>query len=268
MRRFFTLFLVVANLLAGQLLLAQNVEELWIENGGRRIYGVLSHPSDTLQPSPIAIISHGFNGTHAHGRNYFETLNALGYQCYTFDFPCGSTKSLSDNNTKNMSIFDEQHDLEAIVRFFKGRTDVDSSNIVLIGESQGGLVSALAAGSIPNDISKLILIFPAFCIPDNWNARYQSLEEIPETTSVWGVPLGRRYFEEIHSLSPFDFIGKFGKPVLIIQGDADKIVSLEDSRKALNIYKDARLHVIKGAGHGFKGEELKESMSEIGDFLR
>ena len=167
-----------------------------------------------------------------------------------------------------MSVFDEQHDLEAIVHYFKSRPDVDTTGIVLIGESQGGLVSALTASSLANDISQLVLVYPAFCIPDNWNKTYPRIEDIPDTTRVWGVPLGRRFFEEVHSLRPFDVIGNYQKPVLIVQGDQDKVVSMDDSRHAVRLYRDARLHVIKGAGHGFRGKEQQESIEQIKAFLK
>ena len=245
-----------------------NVEELWIRNGERHLYGVLSRPAHAKGKMPVAIIAHGFNGTHHFGRNYFETLNKLGYQVYTFDFACGSVNSRSDNNTMNMSILDEQSDLEAIVRYFKQQPDVDASRIVLIGESQGGLVSALTAASMPKDISRTILIFPALCIPDNWTVRYPNLSDIPDTTRLWNVPMGRRFFTEVRDINVFKRIGKYKRPVLIVQGDKDPVVSMKDSERAVKIYKDARLHVIPGAGHGFKPKEFEESLQQITLFLK
>lgn len=243
-------------------------KEIRIENNSRSIYGVLSRPEYGNGKQPVVIIAHGFNGTHGFGRNYFETLNNLGYQCFTFDFPCGSVNSRSNNNTMEMSILDQQSDLEAIVRYFKSRPDVDADNIVLIGESQGGLVAALTAAHVSKDIRRLILVYPALCIPAQWNKRYPQLSGIPDTTRIWNVPLGRRFFTELRDMDVFNVIGKFKKPVLIIQGDADAIVSLEDSRRAFKIYKDARLYVIPGAGHGFKSKELKESLLQIEGFLK
>ncbi|MBR6601270.1 MAG: alpha/beta fold hydrolase [Bacteroidaceae bacterium] len=244
-----------------------NVEELWIRNGERHLYGVLSRPAHAKGKMPVAIIAHGFNGTHHFGRNYFDALNKLGYQVYTFDFACGSVNSRSDNNTMNMSILDEQSDLEAIVRYFKQQPDVDASRIVLIGESQGGLVSALTAASMPKDISHTILIFPALCIPDNWTARYPNLSDIPDTTRLWNVPMGRRFFTEVRDINVFKRIGRYKRPVLIVQGDKDPVVSMKDSERAVKIYKDARLHVIPGAGHGFKPKEFEESLQQITQFL-
>lgn len=247
---------------------AESGAELYIENGERTIYGEFYRPEGWEGKMPIAIIAHGFNGTHHSGRNYFKPLAELGFQCYTFDFPCGSINSRSDNNTVNMSIVDEQRDLEAIVRYFKKHPDIDASRIVLIGESQGGLVSSLVASVIPKDISELILIFPALCIPDNWNKRYPNIGDIPQITTLWNVSIGRRFFVEIRDLDPFEKMKRYKKPVLIVQGSKDPIVSMEDSRRAVKLYKDGYLHIIEGAGHGFTPDEFKEQMEQIRDFLK
>ena len=252
----------------------KNVKPLRIMNGDRQIYGELFTPhstSNTQYPSPntskkpIAIIAHGFNGTYHYGRNYFDVMQKLGYQCYVFDFPCGSINSRSDNNTLNMSILDEQSDLRAIVNYFHSK---GHQHIVLIGESQGGLVSALTAAQMKDKVSQLVLVFPALCIPQNWRARYPKLSDIPEATELWGVKMGRRFFEEIHDMNTFDIIGKYRGPVLIVQGDKDQVVLIEDSKRAQKLYKDARLHIIPGAGHGFKPKEFQEEAEQLEKFLK
>ena len=252
----------------------KNVKPLRIMNGDRQIYGELFTPhstSNTQYPSPntskkpIAIIAHGFNGTYHYGRNYFDVMQKLGYQCYVFDFPCGSVNSRSDNNTLNMSILDEQSDLRAIVNYFHSK---GHQHIVLIGESQGGLVSALTAAQMKDKVSQLVLVFPALCIPQNWRARYPKLSDIPEVTELWGVKMGRRFFEEIHDMNTFDIIGKYRGPVLIVQGDKDQVVLIEDSKRAQKLYKDARLHIISGAGHGFKPKEFQEEAEQLEKFLK
>ncbi|MBP5647397.1 MAG: alpha/beta hydrolase [Bacteroidaceae bacterium] len=240
-------------------------EELWIRNGSHNIFGILNHRQGTGK-HPLAIIVHGFNGTHDGGLNYFDTFSSLGYMCYTFDFPNGSVNSRSGNNTMEMSVLDEQHDLEAIVRYFKTREDVDAGHIVLVGESQGGLVAALAAAYNPDDISQLVLVYPAISLGNSNDTR--PVESMPDTTRIWGVPLGRRFYQELREIHSFDVIGRYEKPVLIVQGDADNVVSLQTTRTTLSKYKDAQLHVIHGAGHGFNGEEMKESLEQIRNFIK
>lgn len=242
-----------------------NVQELWIENGNRHIFGELFTPQNSKKKAPIAIIAHGFNGSFDYGRNYFDVMSRLGYQCYTFDFPCGSARSRSDNNTLNMSILDEVSDLKTIVNYFRKQ---GNRHIVLIGESQGGLVSALTAAELKGIVSQLVLVYPALCIPDNWRERYPRKEDIPDVTELWGVKLGRHFFEEIHDMRPLDVVGQYRGPVLIIQGDADHVVSMDDSLRAQQLYRaGTSLYVIPGAGHGFNPQELQQEMEQLEKFL-
>lgn len=241
---------------------------LWLNNGDRQIYGVINRPDTFTGKHPIAIISHGFNGTHYFAFDYMNQLAEMGYMTYCFDFPCGSIHSRSDNNTMNMSILDETDDLCAIVDYFRNQPYVDTDNIVLWGESQGGLVSALAAARLKDEVCKLVMFYPALCIPDNWNERYPRLEDIPDTTTLWNIKMGRCFFEEIRDMKVFDLITEYSGPVLIVQGDADRIVSINDSRKASIKYANARLHLIRRAGHGFKPHERKEALEQVIPFLK
>lgn len=243
-------------------------KEVWITNGQRRIYGIEAAAGNGPERRPVAIFAHGFNGNHASGRAYFDTLCAMGYRCYAFDFPCGSTQSRSDGNTMNMSVRDEAACLRAIVRHFKARPDVDTTAITLIGESQGGLAAALAAAESPADVARLVLVYPALCIPDDWNRRYPGADAIPDTTRVWGVPVGRRFFSELRQIDVYATIGRYAGPVLMVHGDKDEVVPLEYSRRAAKTYADAQLHVVYGAGHGFKGADRTEAIGCVADFLR
>lgn len=239
------------------------------QKNGKSIYGVISLPHrEGKGGSPgIAIISHGFNGIHHFGKDYFKTLNDLGYAVYTFDFPCGSVNSQSDNNTMEMSVSDEKNALKEIVAYFQRQKDIDKNKIVLIGESQGGLVSALAASELKKQVSNLVLIYPALCIPDNWNERYPRVEDIPEVSEIWGVKLGKKFMMDIRNMKPFETIGNYKGNVLIVHGTDDKVVPIDYSGRAQKTYQNATLKIIDKAGHGFKPNERILSNQYVREFL-
>lgn len=237
------------------------------QKNGKSIYGIVSNP-DTKGKHGVAIISHGFNGTHHFGKDYFKTLNDLGYAVYSFDFPCGSVNSKSDNNTMNMSVSDEKDALKEIVAYFRKQKDVDKNKIVLIGESQGGLVSALAASELKKQVSNLVLIYPALCIPDNWNERYPRVEDIPEVSEIWGVKLGKKFMMDIRNIKPFDIIGNYKGNVLIVHGTDDKVVPVNYSKRAQQTYQNVELKIIEKAGHGFNPRERLLSNQYVKDFLQ
>ncbi|THG53868.1 S9 family peptidase [Muribaculum caecicola] len=244
----------------------RSVADLWISNGNRKIYGIMSTPKNSGQ-NGVAIISHGFNGTHHFGKDYFETLNNLNYTVYAFDFPSGSLRSQSNNNTADMSIIDEKNDIKAIVRYFLSQNNTDKKQIVLIGESQGGFVSALAAAELKDTVNSLILIYPALCIPDNWNKRYATETEIPDTTYLWNVPIGKQFFKELRGLDVYKTIAGYNGPVLIIHGAKDPIVPISYSEMAMKCYSNARLVTIPEAGHGFNNDEKTLSNKFVKEFL-
>ncbi len=71
--------------------LSAGMMHLQSKNVGSKTAAAVSTVSNPyLRPAistAFAIVSHGFNGTHHFGRDYFDTLNKLGYAVYTFDFP-------------------------------------------------------------------------------------------------------------------------------------------------------------------------------------
>ena len=103
----------------------------------------------------------------------------------------------------------------------------------------------------------MVLLFPAFCIPDNWNNmnypvdRYPTPESIPESFEFWGVELGRDFVVTLRDLDIYENMADFQKPVLILHGTADNIVPLSYSQRAIKTYPNAELVTYTGEGHGF-----------------
>ncbi|MGE3107852.1 MAG: alpha/beta hydrolase fold domain-containing protein [Phycisphaerales bacterium] len=71
------------------------------------------------------------------------------------------------------------------------------------------------------------------------------------------------------SANPISFVDKSDAPFLIVHGDADTLVPIDQSDLLLAALKhagvDARLHVVKGGGHGFWNADLLRIVREFFD---
>lgn len=224
-------------------------ESIIIWHHGRKIVGRVYLPE--RDKCPVVICSHGFNGTGDSFRIYAEALAENGIAAFTYDFCGGSLYSKSDMTTEKMTVFTEKEDLLAVLDTVKTWANIDVRQISLFGESMGGLVSTLAAEERADEIKSMALLYPALCVADDWNERFQDVGDIPQTLDVWEVPLGRCFFETLHGFRIFEKIGNYAGDVLILHGDQDAVVPVEYSKKAKVIYQNARLEIFPGEGHGF-----------------
>ena len=217
------------------------IEEQYVYKNEQKIYGKLYTPVEQKENYPLVILSHSAFLTGDSLKSYAKEFANRGYMAYTFDFCGGSPSSKSDGNIKNMTIFSEVDDLKAVINAFKNNEKIDLENIYLFGTSQGGLVSAITANDYNEYINGLILLYPAFNIPD----------QVKDSSYSSYMPMGEAYFETLKDYNPYEHIANFKKDVIIIHGDSDTTVSLDYSKKANETYENSTLYVIKGAGHGF-----------------
>ena len=242
-------------------------QELFAERDGNRIYGVIYIPQNAGEEMPAVIFSHGFGGNYQVGAGYAEALARKGYVVYCFDFCGGSPGSRSDGSTLEMSLFTEQADLEAVIRMIQQRPFVDSSNIFLMGTSMGGAVSAITAAANKEDIQGAVLLYPAFVLVDNAKAQFSSVEDIPDTYHLMWMTVGRTFAEKLLNYDIYQAISAYEKDVLLIHGDADSIVPLRYSQKAVEVYASAQLEVLPGAGHGFYGSDAEQAIAWMLEYL-
>lgn len=275
MKKIILLFLLVINLFASNEgigtekgnkmnLLTKKIAK--INRYGREIHGVAYLP-EIEKDYPIVIFSHGFNGTNRDFAMYGQYLAERGIGVYAFDFCGGSVNSKSSLKTNEMTIFTEKEDLSAVIEEIRTWEKVDKNNIFLFGGSQGGLVTALVAEKYEKEIKGMLLLFPAFCIAEDWTKRFPNYEDIPEKVDLWGVTLGREFFQTIYKYDVYKNIGKYSKNILIFHGDKDEIVSLDYSKRALDLYSNAKLEVFKGEGHGFSNAGNKKVVEMVEEFV-
>lgn len=220
----------------------------------------------------VAIVSHGFMATQDTVFQYAKELARMGYCTYTFDFcgGCAGGRGKSDGATTDMSVLTEVSDLEAVIAYAQSR-EYNGSELLLAGCSQGGFVSALTAAKHPELVAKLVLFYPALCIPDDARAGRMMFarfdpKNIPEIIDCGPMKLGRQYAADMVDMDPMAEISAYPGPVLIIHGDRDKIVNVDYSRQAQRSYPNARLQIIEGGAHGFSKKHDTIAMSHLRRF--
>ena len=243
------------------------IKETKIPHHNRAVNGILYMPEATSK-CPIVIFSHGYNGCKSDFELHAKYLVENNIAAFCYDFCGGSTRDVSGMPTTDMTLFTEQEDLEAVIEAVKGMESVDENNIFVFGGSQGGLVTAMTADDRSEDIRGMILLYPAFCIPEDWNRRFHKEEDIPEEEELWGMKLGRVFFESIRGYDVFEHVGKYKNAVLVLHGDKDPIVELGYSERLAQTYSKVSLAVFLGEGHGFTPEGDRKVMEMVCDFVR
>ena len=227
-------------------------EELYLERGGKKLYGKLYLPEDAVSPLPLVILSHGLGSNHHIMEPYAEFFADSGIAAFVFDYIGGSEESLSDGNMKDMSVL-------ADARFAE-------DGIFLFGGSQGGFISACVAGKRSADAAGLILLYPAFNLQDICR-ELAAQGEIPDNVTIGEHVVGRAYVEDMLTFDIYEVMAQYTGPALLFHGTDDSYVSPDYSRRAADIL-GAELIVVEGAGHGFTGGDMEQVARRSVDFVR
>lgn len=228
---------------------------------------------------PVAILSHGFTGNYGDMKKQCEFFASIGYAAFSFSF-CGGSADETDADLKSqglsldMTLWTEVQDLLAVLDFAKRQSFTDEKHILLYGESQGGVVSAMAAARLGSAVENLILIYPALCIPDHarrgilGGAKYD-VHNVPQILDCGRIKLSRSFHHALLATDIFLEISAYKGPVLIFHGENDFIVNYRYSERAQEEYGKERCHLIlmPDAGHGFSAEQQKFSFDSIRLYL-
>lgn len=249
--------------------------EVLNEESGNVLRGTFYYPKKvdgTTEKFPLIITSHelGGNAEMPWWKNYANHFANEGIAVFAFDFAGGGEKSRSDGLTTDMSVLTEASDLQSVLNAAKKWDNIDASKIILVGGSQGGGAASIVAANNVNSLKGLILLYPAFYLPDDLHSKFPNIDDVPDVHRRNNIiDVGRRYVTDMYDYDYFANMPAFDKPVLIVHGDNDQTAPLEYSEKAITIYKDADLKVIAGAGHVFiKDEQQKEFLQYADEYLK
>lgn len=237
------------------------VSEFPIVKGEKSIYGQVYIPEGD-GPFPTIIMSHGFNGNAGSVSYIANALASSGFACYAYDFCGGNTLKRSSGKTTEMSALTEKEDLFDVMDEIKAQPFCDADHLFLLGESLGGLVTALAVAERGDEVKAVVLHYPAFSMVTNTKATYASVDDIPSRLRFSGVAIGTRFYGDVLDIDIDDVFAAYAGPVHILHGDADELVPLESSQDAVAKYPNGELTVMEGQGHGLD-EENKAKAARI-----
>ena len=231
-----------------------------------KIFGLLYAPAEYEVKLPAVILSHGYNSSHRELLDMAECLAKRGFAAYCYDFCGGSAVSESGGSSLDMSIETEIADLKAVIKAISENDFIDIDRIYLYGESQGGFVAALTAAEMPERIAAMILLYPAFCIPDQWLSK--DPESMAKPFAFMGdMLLSKKFYDDVPRYDIYDRVSRYNNPVMIFHGDSDELVALSYSERLKTTFPNAKLKVIKGAGHGFYGDDREYVKRAAVDFF-
>ena len=125
-----------------------SARSLSIQTETHTLYGELLLPEGISGKLPTVIVSHGLNSSGLNAQRLVgRSLAMSGFAVYCFDFYGGSRRSKSSGERWEMSVFTEKDDLNAVIGHIKTLDSTDPERLFLLGESQGGFVTAIAAAA-------------------------------------------------------------------------------------------------------------------------
>jgi acetyl esterase len=213
------------------------------------------------RPTPAAIIVHGgawFRGDRSLNEPLLKPLSDAGIAWFSITY-----RLATDPFQIGVAI----SDVEAAVRFVKSHAaeyHIDPDRIVLIGESAGGQLAAMAA--LGSGISVKAVV--ALSAPTDLVSLARTSTFIPQVIrqQMNGTPFEKLILARLADLSPIQKVHRGMPPFLFIHGGSDAVVPIEQSRTMCERIKsvggDCRLITVPGAGHGIRWWESSAATSE------
>ncbi|MDO4797091.1 MAG: alpha/beta fold hydrolase [Coriobacteriales bacterium] len=257
-------------------------QDFWIERTDPRdvtkkirLYGVLRVPKGAAERHrayPAVVCAHGFTANHAEADPYAIGLASRGFVSLSIDFFGGGWGIRSDGTLLDMTVETERDDLLAFVDALTLLPYVDADNVCLLGCSQGGFVSTMAAAARPRDVRALCLMYPAFVLHDDALALYPQVQDVPDSYPAFDFAperstISREYNLVARRTDPYRLMTAYPGQVLIVHGDADAIVPLSYAQRAQQTFAHARLEVMEGGDHGLRGDYLPRAVEFATEFL-
>ena len=239
---------------------AQKGEVVFIDGHHGRLKALIQKPElQQGEKCPMVIFCHGFSGTK--DGPLFElvadTLQAHGIASIRFDF---NGHGESEGEFKDMTVPNEIEDAKKVVEYVRDLKYV--STIAIGGHSQGGVVAAMTAGQLSEELGEpafkaVALMAPAAVLRDdairgNTMGKQYDPFDPGEYVELWGgLKLGGEYIRTSFSLPIYETAAKYQGPALIIHGNGDRVVPYTYGERFHQIWPKSELVIQEYFDHGF-----------------
>jgi pimeloyl-ACP methyl ester carboxylesterase len=236
-------------------------------SGAKTIVGILHNPAGE-SPRGAIILCHGMDSSKDSEKlvSLGRGLARRGFLTLRFDF---SYVGESSEKFEDITYSGEVEDLRAACSFIRDRY---SGDLGILGSSMGGTVALLFAAEDP-DIAALVTI-SAPVHPEAFPRRVLS----PDALQKWrdrGFTVYNRQrlnlalLDDLESINVVESARKIASPVLIIHGDKDDVVPVEEARELnASISGEKKLLILKGTDHRLSNPlTMQQALTEAVDWL-
>ncbi len=205
-------------------------------------------PPKTTANGATVVCAHGTGANRTALLPHAALLHQAGYGVLLFDFRHHGT---SDGRVSSLGIH-EIHDLHASLVYLRSRSDINPERIALIGHSMGGATIIRAAAHRLN-VQALVVICAVSSLSENLADGVRYVTKLPAfPLSLLIVKFCEWYTGgKISDMTPIKDLEQLGNtPLLLVYGDQDKFVPLENGQRLRKARRhDTTLVVVRGAGH-------------------
>jgi len=237
------------------------------------IMGTLHLPEKNENFGGILLL-HGFTGNKIEPHRLFwkisKNLELNGFASIRFDYRgCGE----SEGNSQDFTIKDYISDAKKVLKKLLKLKGIDLNKIAVIGLSMGGIVASYLA-SYFKEIKKIVLLSAVadpyetfFNRPKRENPLF--LENYKKgLIDFYGNLFSSKFFDIAKRLKPCEKLKNFEGESLLIYGDKDETVPIEQMELYAKVLKNPEKVIIKNGDHTFNNSmQENEVISEILKFL-
>ncbi len=247
---------------------------------GLPITGYLTRPADAKpgDKPPLIMMPHGGPEVRDYLTFDFDVqmLTAYGYQVFQPNFrgSSGFGKDFADKGRRQWGKA-MQTDIDDGLKALIDQGHVDPDKVCIFGTSYGGYAALYALTKTPDTYKCVISQAGISDLPVmlNWERKEEGSKS--EAYTYWVEHIGdpKKDKDELNAISPAQFAANAKAPLLLIHGENDGVVPIEQSELMEKAMKDAGKPVsflrLEHSGHSSRGENDEElGRLEILAFLR